>query len=140
MGSFSDDAIAYGILRLTMGLNIFLHGLTRLLGPPGAFLKYLEKTLGSTPLPPAFLSAFAAILPWCEAIIGLLVLLGLFTRAGLIAGSLLMAALMFGVCLAQDWQTAGVQLIYCAIYFLLLTLRSRNLLSLDAWWAGRHRN
>ncbi|MGH9648046.1 MAG: hypothetical protein ACRD4E_14645 [Bryobacteraceae bacterium] len=52
----------------------------------------------------AFLAFFAAVLPWCEAIVGALVLIGLFTRMALIAGSVLMTALMFGVCLAQDWQ------------------------------------
>lgn len=133
--ALSDDSVAY--LRLTLGVNIFLHGLTRLLGDHAVFLAYLEKTLRPASLSPSFLAIFATILPWCEAAIGFLMLIGLFTRAALIAGALLMTALMVGICLAQDWQTAGLQLIYCLIYFVLLTLRSRNLLSLDAWWMSR---
>jgi len=44
----------------------------------------------------------------------------------LVAGSLLILALTFGTTLRQDWSTAGVQLIYAAIYAALLTLDRRN--------------
>jgi thiosulfate dehydrogenase [quinone] large subunit len=54
-------------------------------------------------------------LPWTEATIGLLLLLGLFTRFALVAGSLEMIVLMAGITLAQNWEVAGIQLIYCAI-------------------------
>ena len=74
---------------------------------------------------------FAAALPWTEATIGLLLLLGLFTRFALVAGSLEMIVLMVGITLAQNWEVAGIQLIYCAIYFVLLTHRGRNFYSLD---------
>ena len=40
----------------------------------------------------------------------------------LVAGSLLILALTFGTTLRQDWSTAGVQLIYAAIYAALLAL------------------
>jgi hypothetical protein len=42
-----------------------------------------------------------------------------------------MIALMAGITLAQNWDVAGIQLIYCAIYFVLLTHRGRNVYSLD---------
>jgi thiosulfate dehydrogenase (quinone) large subunit len=59
------------------------------------------------------------------------VLAGLFTRFALVAGSLVMIALMAGITLTQNWDVAGIQLIYCAIYYVLLTHRSRNFYSLD---------
>ncbi len=42
-----------------------------------------------------------------------------------------MIVLMVGITLAQNWEVAGIQLIYCAIYFVLLTHRGRNFYSLD---------
>jgi thiosulfate dehydrogenase [quinone] large subunit len=87
--------------------------------------------MAKAPLPKSILAPFAAALPWTEATIGLLLILGLFTRFALVAGSLEMIVLMAGITLAQNWEVAGIQLIYCAIYFVLLTHRSRNFYSLD---------
>jgi thiosulfate dehydrogenase (quinone) large subunit len=69
-----------------------------------------------------------------ETALGLLLLLGLFTRFALIAGALVMTALVFGTNLAQDWNVAGLQLIYCFLYYYLLAhRREKNLWSLDRW-------
>ena len=87
--------------------------------------------MAKAPLPKWILPPFAAALPWAEATIGLLLLLGLFTRFALVAGSLVLIVLMAGITLAQNWEVAGIQLIYCAIYFVLLTHRGRNVYSLD---------
>ena len=127
--------LAYGLLRLIFGINIMLHGVTRLLAPQGAFLAYLTHYFEKTPLmPKEILPAFAIILPWCEAIFGALVLVGVATRFALIAGALVLAALAFGTNLAQDWNIAGLQLIYAFIYYYLLAHRERlNEISIDGW-------
>jgi thiosulfate dehydrogenase [quinone] large subunit len=129
--STTDRRIAYALLRIVFGLNIFLHGISRLVGDHAAFLAYLSQQMAKAPLPKSFLPPFAAALPWTEATIGFLLLLGLFTRFALVAGSLVMIVLMAGITLAQNWDVAGIQLIYCAIYFVLLTHRGRNFYSLD---------
>jgi thiosulfate dehydrogenase (quinone) large subunit len=129
--STTDRRIAYALLRIVFGVDIFFHGLSRLVGDHAAFLAYLSQQMAKAPLPKSILPPFAAALPWTEAIIGLLLLLGLFTRFALVAGSLEMIALMAGITLAQNWDVAGIQLIYCAIYFVLLTHRGRNFYSLD---------
>jgi thiosulfate dehydrogenase (quinone) large subunit len=134
--SLVDQQLAYGFLRVVFGVNIFLHGLSRLLGNQADFLAYLSKQMARAPLPQFLLPPFAAVLPWVEAAIGLLLLLGLFTRVALLAGAALMIVLMAGAALAQDWDVAGIQLIYCVIYFLLLTYRERNFYSCDAWFLG----
>lgn len=129
----TDERIAYGFLRFVFGLNICFHGLSRLLGDHQAFLAYLNKSLAPAVLvPKAAVPVFAAVLPWVEALVGLLLLLGLFTRIALMAGFLVMILLMGGVTLAQDWETAGLQLIYCLVYFILLTFLGRNYFSLDS--------
>jgi thiosulfate dehydrogenase (quinone) large subunit len=127
-----DQRLAYAFLRIVLGVNIFLHGATRLLGQPDAFLTYVQQKMVHAPLAPtALLPLFAAVLPWVEAAVGLLLIIGLLTRIALVAGALLMILLMAGICLAQDWNIAGLQLIYCLIYFILLTYRERNFYSLD---------
>jgi len=129
----TDERIAYAFLRFIFGLNICFHGLTRLLGDHQAFLAYLIKSLAPAVLvPKAAIPPLAVVLPWVEALVGLLLLLGLFTRISLIAGFLVMILLMAGVTLAQDWTTASLQLMYCLIYFILLTFLSRNHFSLDS--------
>jgi|HubBroStandDraft_4_1064222.scaffolds.fasta_scaffold57928_1 thiosulfate dehydrogenase [quinone] large subunit len=129
--SVTDRRIAYVLLRIVFGVDIFFHGLSRLFGDHAAFLAYLSQQMAKAPLPKSLLPPFAATLPWAEATIGLLLLLGLFTRFALVAGSFVMIALIAGITLAQNWDVAGIQLIYCAIYFVLLTHRSRNFYSLD---------
>ncbi len=129
--STTDRRIAYALLRIVFGVNIFFHGLSRLLGDHAAFLAYLSQQMAKAPLPKSILPPFAATLPWVEGTVGLLLLLGLFTRFALVAGSLVMIVLMVGITLAQNWDVAGIQLIYCAIYFVLLTHCGRNFYSLD---------
>ncbi len=108
----SDARIAYAILRLTLGINIALHGITRIMNGTGGFAELLVKQFQATLLPRVLVEAFAHTLPWTETIIGLLVLAGLATRFALIAGGLLMALLTFGTTLRQDFGTAGLQLSY----------------------------
>lgn len=129
----SDTVIAYAILRLSFGANIMLHGLSRILNGRPAFLAYLTHYFEHAHLiPSSALPAFGAVLPWVETTLGLLLMLGLFSRFTLIAGALVMTALVFGTNLAQDWLVSGLQLIYCFLYYYLLVHISENRISLDA--------
>ena len=112
-----------------------LHGLSRLLNGRAAFLAYLNHYFEHSHLIPAgVLPAFGAVLPWVETTLGLLLMLGLLSRFALIAGALVLAALVIGTNLAQDWVVSGLQLIYCFIYYYLLANLEQNSASLDAWW------
>jgi thiosulfate dehydrogenase [quinone] large subunit len=131
----SDIVIAYTILRLSFGANILLHGLSRILNGRPAFLAYLTHYFEHAHLIPAgALPAFGAVLPWVETTLGLLLMLGLFSRFTLIVGALVMTALVIGTNLAQDWLVSGLQLPYCFIYYYLLIHLEQNRMSLDAWW------
>src|ERR1700676_4805104 len=131
----SNIVIAYTILRLSFGANILLHGLSRILNGRPAFLAYLNHYFEHAHLiSPGMLPAFATVLPWVETTLGLLLRLWRATRFSLIVGALVMTFLVIRTNLAQDWNVAGLQLIYCFIYYHLLVQRERNVLSLDAWW------
>jgi thiosulfate dehydrogenase [quinone] large subunit len=130
----SNIVIAYTILRLSFGANILLHGLSRILNGRPAFLAYLTHYFEHAHLiSPGMLPIFGAVLPWVETTLGLLLMLGLFSRFTLIAGALVMTALVIGTNLAQDWLVSGLQLPYCFIYYYLLIHLEQNTMSLDAW-------
>jgi thiosulfate dehydrogenase [quinone] large subunit len=126
-----DRRLAYALLRAIIGVNLAVHGVSRLLAGPHAFATSLVTMFHATPLPAWSVLAFGLVLPWIEAALGLLILLGLATRFALIAASLTILALTFGSTLRQDWQSAGLQLIYAAIYAALLAFRQENTYSLD---------
>ena len=126
--------IAYFLLRVTLGTNIFLHGFSRLIGNHAAFAAHIEDQMKNAPLPGFLVHFVAVVLPWCEGTVGLLIILGLWTSLALIGGSLLMLMLQIGTCLAQNWPLAGDQLIYVLLFFILLTYCDRNHWSIDRYW------
>lgn len=128
----SDGSLAYGLFRLTFGLNIMMRGIVRIaLGLP-AFQNYMLTQFKDVPaMPPAFLIPFASVLPFVETLIGLCILLGFQTRTALVAGSLMITALTFGTMLRQDFTIAWLQLDYAIAFFILIALRQWNLISID---------
>lgn len=129
--SSSSSEIAYSLFRITFGANIFLHGVMRLVIGHPAFLAYVTKQMQGAPVPSWFLPTFSYVLPYMEGSVGLLLLLGLFTRSGLIAGTLIILLLQIGSCLAQNWSVVGDQLVYSLSFFILLSLIDRNRWSID---------
>ncbi len=134
----SDASIAYALLRLTFGVNIGMRGLMRVVRGTDGFTAFLLKQFEVTYLPPAMIVPFGHVLPWVELALGVLLILGLWTRPALIIGALMMTSLTFGTMLiGTDFYLALLQLTYAGFWFLLLALRSWNGLSLDAMMAGR---
>jgi thiosulfate dehydrogenase (quinone) large subunit len=99
-----DRSLAFVFLRITLGLNILMHGAVRL---PilSVFVAGLVKEFAKTPLPAVAVKAFAYSLPFEEGLVGLFVLVGLWTRNALLLGALIMAALVFGTAPLSDWNT-----------------------------------
>ena len=132
--SHTDDdnqQAAYTLLRLILGTNIFFHGVSRLLAGSALFAAKVVTQFAQTPLPRWSVYAFGLSLPWVEATLGFLLLIGLRTRAALIGGGLLILILTFGSSLIQDWNAAGSQLIYALAYAALLFLLRYNTWSID---------
>ncbi len=121
-----DRHAAYALLRLLLGVTFLGHGVIRILHGIGTFADATVKGMAGTPLPPLIVSAFAHIISPFELVLGLLLILGLFTRWTLIAGLLFMSLLMTGVTLSQDWPTAGLQLIYGLVFWQLLARRASD--------------
>src|SRR5260370_34024609 len=103
-----DRRLAFAFLRSTLGLNILMHGAVRL-PIMGGFVGGLGKEFAKSPLPAVAVKAFAYSLPFAEGLVGLFVLVGLWTRSALLRGSLIMAGLGFGTALLSDWHTHAVE-------------------------------
>ena len=136
----SDGSIAYAILRLTLGVNIGLRGIVRITHGQAAFAQGIVKQMEATMLPPSLVYAFAASLIWVESAVGILLILGLQTRFALIVGGLMMTLLTFGTMQIENFQNAWLQLTYALVFFVVLSLRSWNLISLDAWLGSNRRS
>ena len=129
---WSDERLAYALLRIVVGMNLMMHGVGRALAGPAAFSLKMGEQFAHTPLPSWSVHQFALILPFIEGLLGTLLLVGLRTRAALIGASLLMAVLTFGACLVQDWAAAGTQLMYALVLSALLFLHRYDGWSVDA--------
>ncbi len=129
---YSDTNLAYFMLRATLGLNICIHGVSRILQGPGVFANSLVGSFHKTPLPDWSVHLFGLGLPWVEMLLGGLVLFGLSLRLALFGGAFLIFLLTLGSSLLQDWNAAGLQLIYAMIYAGLLAFRAKDCLSVDS--------
>lgn len=128
----SDASIAYAIFRFTFGVNIAFRGIVRIANGLDVFAGDLVKQFAATAFPVGAVDAFGHVVPWVETIVGILLILGLWTRGALIIGGLMMASLTFGAMFLQNFNLAWLQLTYAMAFFALLALRSWNLISLDA--------
>ncbi len=131
MRKLADKPLAYALLRVAFGVNFAGHGFIRIYNGVGAFAATTAEHMAKSPLPHGITVGFAYAIPWIEALLGIALVLGLLTRAALIAGALFMMALTVGVTSNQQWDIAGQQLVYSIVFFLLLYLVEYNELSLD---------
>jgi thiosulfate dehydrogenase [quinone] large subunit len=127
-----DRALACLLLRATLGLNLALHGITRIfIGGVTQFVNTTLTQFQNTPLPVWQVRAFATVVPYAELLLGALLFAGLWTRWALSAGALLMMALIFGTALRSEWNILFLQMFYSFLYFVLLMCRQYDSFSAD---------
>lgn len=124
-------AVAYLLLRLTVGVMFFFYGLGKLLGGVGGFVSGLEERFAGS-LPMWVVTPFGYTLPFMELLIGALLILGLFTRWTLAAAGLLMIALTFGAVMEPKPPTVADNVLFAAVIAGLLALVEQDRYSLDA--------
>ena len=133
-----DAELGYSLLRLTLGLDFLFHSYDRWLAL-GPFVDGVVHDFAHTPLPAWSVKVFATFIPFWEPVVGLLLVLGLWTRVGLVAGALLVAAFVFGTALRGDHTVLSEQLIYALIFFALLLFRARyDRFGWDGWRYREH--
>jgi len=127
---------AYGLLRVTMGVIFLFYGIGKFMVGVSGFVGGMNQRF-SGKLPAAMVMPFAYVLPFGEVISGLLILLGLFTRVGLVISGLLLIGLTFGTVMLGDPSTVAHNLQYALVNFVLLWASDLNRYSLDAVFGRR---
>jgi len=118
------------MLRLAVGASMFGHGLVRLPKLNG-FSHWMVGLYGRSMLPTALVTPFSYALPILEFLIGLFLLTGLFTRVSLIAGAVIMAILILGATLIENWDAITSQLVHAAFFAVLIQFVESNSWALD---------
>ncbi len=127
----SHKSLAYALLRIALGINFASRGLLRIHNGVGAFALATTERVAKSPLPHPLIIGFSYAIPYLEAILGLTLILGVFTRISLACGAVFMMALTIGITANQQWDIVGLQLFYSLVFFLLLFILEYNQLSLD---------
>lgn len=122
--------LTFVLLRLAVGMSMFGHGFVRVLKLPKFSAWMVEKFTGSL-VPEVLVMPFSYALPIIELAIGVLLLIGLFTRLSLIVGGLTMVALIFGSSMLEDWGAIPSQMIHTFFFAVLLSYLNYNAYSVD---------
>jgi thiosulfate dehydrogenase [quinone] large subunit len=130
-------ALGYFILRLSLGVDMLIHLVVREWGVSQDFVPATEKMFVGNLLPMSWVHYFLTVLPYFEGLLGILLILGLWSRAAITAEGLLVTVLLFGTALRSDWTVVSHQMIYLLFVFLLLAVEDWDYFSVDAWLARR---
>lgn len=125
-----QNTTAYLIARLSIGMSMFAHGLVRMPKLDG-FSNWMVTSFKDAALPEALVRPFSYALPVLELAVGVLLLLGLFTRISIITGSIIMLALIFGSGMIEKWDAVFTQIVYGVIFAILYNYLDSNRYSLD---------
>jgi thiosulfate dehydrogenase [quinone] large subunit len=116
---------------------MLVHGMVRSGGHFWPFVEQTTKQFASSPIPQSLVRISAIVIPGVELLIGVLLIIGLWTRFALIVGALEMCALIAGTSLLMQWEIVAIQLAYAFFFFVLLRHCQDNELSLDRWISRR---
>ncbi|MDN3587675.1 DoxX family membrane protein [Pedobacter aquatilis] len=125
-----DTKWAYLISRLAIGLSFFGHGLIRL-PKLEVFSKWMMEQFSKSFLPDTIVLPFSYALPILEFAAGLMILVGLWTRQGLLLAGAISLALIFGTTMIENWDALPSQLIHVAFLSVLLTYLPHNSYAVD---------
>lgn len=117
-------------MRLAVGMSMLGHGCVRL-PKLATFSGWMVKSFEKTMLPETLVKPFGYALPFVEGLVGLLLVIGLFTKQALIAGACTMILLIFGSSMIENWDAIPSQLIHTAFFAVLLHFVNYNDLALD---------
>jgi len=124
------NTTTFMLLRLAAGASMLGHGLVRLPKLAG-FSQWMVTTFQKSILPQALVTPFSYVLPIAEFVIGLLLVLGLFTRAALVAGGIVMVVLIFGSTTIEEWDAIPSQLTHAFFFGILLSAMQYNSFAAD---------
>lgn len=123
--------VGYLVMRLMLGLNLFMHGVIRYINGIDVWLEPMAETFVGTILPMPLVVATLYIIPAAEVVLGFLLLVGLFTRSALLASVVLFLVLHFGHGVRQIWSNMHLVMHYSVYFWIMFVLIRYNWLALD---------
>ncbi|QXP51461.1 DoxX family protein [Cellulophaga sp. HaHa_2_95] len=125
-----EYSLGYVLARIVIGVSMFGHGLVRLPKLEG-FKNFMVQNFENSMVPEFLVTPFSYALPILEFIVGILLILGLFTKQALVTGAILMIMLVFGSTMIENWGIIDSQLMHAFIFIGLLLGINYNYWSLD---------
>lgn len=132
----ADRAVAYLLMRLTIGASLFGHGLVRL-PKLAVFHAQLMGEFKASIFPGVLVSVCGYALPFAELVTGVLLLAGALTRAAAVVGAVVMIVLVFGATSIEHFNVIGEQLVHTMFLVAVVAFRSHNKYSVDHLLGGR---
>lgn len=126
----TDRAVAYLLVRLTVGASLLGHGLVRL-PKLGAFHTQLMGEFKTSYLPTFLVSGCAYVLPFAELLVGVLLLAGALTRVAAVVGGMVMIVLVLGATSIEHFNVIGEQLLHAMLLAAVVAFRNHNTYSVD---------
>lgn len=123
--------LGYFVMRLMLGLTLFMHGSMRLLSGVEGWMDRTAETFVGTILPMPLVTTFLTLVPTIQLTLGTLLLLGLFMRPAILGSILLFLAFDFGHGARQLWPDMHMVMHYSIYFWILLIFYKQNWLALD---------
>ncbi len=120
------------LLRLALGAVFLFYGVSKFRMGVGATIDMMTRQFDKTFLPPILVKAFTGALPSIEIVLGLLLLLGLFTREALVVAGLLLIVLTTGLAILGNAPTVASNLLFLLVIWVLLSHAEENAFGLDS--------
>jgi thiosulfate dehydrogenase [quinone] large subunit len=122
--------ITYLLVRLPVAMSMFGHGLERMPKLSG-FTQHMTDQFKNAVLPLAAVEVFSHVLPFIELLLGILLIIGLFTRFAAVVGVLVMLALIFGSSMIEQWENVFTQIVYGLCFAAIYHFEPYNFYSAD---------
>jgi thiosulfate dehydrogenase [quinone] large subunit len=122
--------LAYALLRVTLAVLFLFSGINKIAGGVGGFASKMTQDFNGI-LPSFAVTPFAYALPFVEAAVGALLMIGLFNIVVLAAAGFLMIALTFGTVMQGNFPTVAHNVMYAFFISMLLALADYNGYSVD---------
>lgn len=126
----NNTELAFLAGRIAYGVNFLAHGLVRL-PKIDAFSSWMQGEFANTMIPNFLIYPFAFTLTIVEFIVGITLIIGFKTKTSLVITMAILAMLMFGSSMQENWKTVGVQMVYVVFNYLILLHFTNTKYSID---------